>query len=166
MQRSSSGSRRTTGANSHRPELNRIVENRIFISNSSAQPNLSQKLDDIKKQISRQYQKTFSTERKQSVVLRENEPSVLNSRKVREVLAREEEQRYREQYFELKDQYLNEKKEFVQAIERYNSLRTVIESYFRNPLEPSYIGKLKEYYLSDNIDEYIEFVLELNRENE
>lgn len=166
MQRSSSGSRRTTGANSYRPELNRIVENRIFISNSSAQPNLSQKLDDIKKQISRQYQKTFSTERKQSVVLRENEPSVLNSRKVREVLAREEEQRYREQYFELKDQYLNEKKEFVQAIERYNSLRTVIESYFRNPLEPSYIGKLKEYYLSDNIDEYIEFVLELNRENE
>jgi len=49
MQRSSSGSRKGTGASSHRSELNRVIENRIYIGNSSGQPNLSQKLDDIKR---------------------------------------------------------------------------------------------------------------------
>jgi hypothetical protein len=89
MQRSSSSTRRVTPTSHRDGSLNRIIENRIFINNSSTQPNLSQKLDDIKREISKQYQKKFSTERKQSVSLRENEHSVLNSHKVKRVLARE-----------------------------------------------------------------------------
>ena len=64
MQRSSSGGRR--GALSTRDNVQKVIENKIYVG-SNATSTLSQKLDDIKKEISRQYQHKFSTEKKASV---------------------------------------------------------------------------------------------------
>lgn len=94
MQRSSSGSKRSPAPPP--PGLQRVIENRIFINN--AQTNLTQKLDEIKKEITKQYQKKFSTERKQSVSSRDS-ASILNSSKVKRALLNEENERFKEQYY-------------------------------------------------------------------
>lgn len=52
------------------------------------------------------------------------------------------------------------------ALEKYHNLRTVVEGYFKNPLEPLSMARLREFSLGENVDEYLEFVAELNRENE
>lgn len=77
-----------------------------------------------------------------------------------------EEERFKDKYNRLQEEHLQEKREFLVTIERFNMLKSSVENYFRSPFSESNIERLKSFYLGEAAESYADKVLNLAKENE